>query len=376
MKILEALVPYPPGKPMEELERELGIKNSIKLASNENPLGPSPKAVEAVAKALKNLHRYPDGGCYYLKEKLAQRLKVKPENLIIGNGSNEIIELVIRTFLRPGDEAVMGNPSFAVYPLVVPAAGGKSVLVPLKNLTHDLDAMFDAITENTKLVFIANPNNPTGTMNTKAQLDKFIGRLRNDIILILDEAYYEFVTDKDFPASLDYLNSGKNIVILRTFSKIYGLAGLRVGYGIAPEKLNFYMNKVRQPFNVNSLAQIAAMAALDDDEHLKRSQRNNREGLAYLFGELKAMGLECVPTQANFFLIKVGKGKDVYPHTKNFGVGVYDALLRQGVIVRPMASYGLGEYIRVTVGLPEENKRFVEALKKTVNSRQEKDGRG
>ncbi len=356
---IEALVPYPPGKPIEEVERELGIKGSIKLASNENPLGPSPKAVEAVAKALNNLHRYPDGGCYYLKEKLARRLKVKPENLIIGNGSNEIIELIIRTFLRSGDEAVMGNPSFAVYPLVVPAAGGKSVLVPLKNLTHDLDAMFDAITEKTKLVFIANPNNPTGTMNTKAQLDKFISRLPSDIILILDEAYYEFVTDKDFPNSLDYLNSGKNVVILRTFSKIYGLAGLRIGYGIAPENLNVYMNKVRQPFNVNSLAQIAAMAALDDEEHLKMSQKNNREGLEYLFRELKSMGFECVPTQANFFLIKVGKGKEVY-----------DALLRQGVIVRPMGSYGLGEYLRVTVGLPEENKRFVETLRNTVGSKQ------
>ena len=350
---IEALVPYPPGKPIEEVERELGIKGSIKLASNENPLGPSPKAVDAVTNALKNLNRYPDGGCYYLKEKLASRLGVKPENIIIGNGSNEIIELVVRTFLRPGEEAVMGNPSFAVYPLVVPAAGGKAVLVPLKNLTHDLDAMADAITEKTKIVFIANPNNPTGTMNTKAQLDKFIGRLPDDIILVLDEAYYEFVTSKDFPNSFEYLKEGKNVVILRTFSKIYGLAGLRVGYGIAPERLNFYMNKVRQPFNVNSLAQIAAMAALDDEEHLKRSQKNNADGLKFLYGEIKAMGFEYVPTHANFFLIKVGKGKEVY-----------DALLKQGVIVRPMASYGLGEYIRVTVGTPEENKRFVEAIKK------------
>ena len=349
---IEALVPYPPGKPIEEVERELGIKGSIKLASNENPLGPSPKAVDAVTNALKNLNRYPDGGCYYLKEKLANRLDVKPENIIIGNGSNEIIELVVRTFLRPGEEAVMGNPSFAVYPLAVPASGGKAVLVPLKNLTHDLDAMADAITEKTKIVFIANPNNPTGTMNTKAQLDKFIGRLPDDIILVLDEAYYEFVTSKDFPNSFEYLKEGKNVVILRTFSKIYGLAGLRVGYGIASERLNFYMNKVRQPFNVNSLAQIAAMAALNDDEHIKKSQKNNREGLDYLFKELKAIGFECVPTQANFFLIKVGRGKEIY-----------EALLRQGVIVRPMASYGLGEYIRVTVGLPEENKRFVEAIK-------------
>ncbi|MEK7842342.1 MAG: histidinol-phosphate transaminase [Deltaproteobacteria bacterium] len=351
---IETLIPYPPGKPIEEVERELGIKGSIKLASNENPLGPSPKAVDAVSKALKNLHRYPDGGCYYLKEKLAKRLGVKPENLIIGNGSNEIIELVVRTFLRPGAEAIMGNPSFAVYPLVVPAAGGKAVLVPLKNLTHDLDAMADAITEKTKIVFIANPNNPTGTMVAKKELDKFCARMPEDIILVLDEAYYEFVTSRDFPNSFEYLKEGKNVVILRTFSKIYGLAGLRIGYGIAPEKLVFYMNKVRQPFNVNSLAQIAAMAALDDEEHLKKSQKNNKEGLEYLFNELKAMGIEHVTTQANFFLIKVGKGKEIY-----------DALLRQGVIVRPMASYGLGEYIRVTVGTAEENKRFMEAIRKT-----------
>ena len=352
---IEALVPYPPGKPMEELERELGIKKSIKLASNENPLGPSPKAVEAISKALKSLHRYPDGGCFYLKEKLAQHLKMKPENLIIGNGSNEIIELVIRTFLRPGEEAVMGNPSFAVYPLAVPAAGGKKIEVPLKNLTHDLDAMADAITNRTKIVFIANPNNPTGTIVTKAQLRRFMDRLPEGVILVLDEAYYEFVTEPEFPESLDYLREGRNIVILRTFSKIYGLAGLRIGYGVAPEKLVFYMNKVRQPFNVNSLAQIAAMAAPEDEGHLKRSQKNNSEGLKFLYREMKAMGLEYVPTQANFFLIKVGKGKDVY-----------DALLRQGIIVRPMASYGLGEYIRVTVGTPEENQRFVEALRRAI----------
>jgi histidinol-phosphate aminotransferase len=350
---IEALVPYPPGKPMEELERELGIKNSIKLASNENPLGPSPKAVKAITDALKNLNRYPDGGCFYLKERLAKKIGVKPDNLIIGNGSNEIIELVIRTFLRPGEDVVMGSPSFAVYPLAVPAAGGKAIQVSLKNLTHDLDAMADAVTERTKIIFIANPNNPTGTIVTKKQLDKFCERLPSDVVLVLDEAYYEFVTDSEFPSSLDYLKKGANVVILRTFSKIYGLAGLRIGYGIASEALNRYMNKVRQPFNVNSLAQIAAMAALDDEEHLKKSQKNNIDGLDFLFNEVKAMGFECVPTQANFFLMKVGKGKEIY-----------DALLRQGVIVRPMGSYGLDEYIRVTVGLPEENKRFVETLKK------------
>lgn len=353
---IEAIVPYPPGKPIEEVEREYGIKGSIKLASNENPLGPSPKAVRAVSKALNNLHRYPDGGCFYLKEKLAKHHGVKHENLIIGNGSNEIIELIVRTFLQTGEEAVMGNPSFAVYPLVVPAAGGKNILVPLKDLTHDLDAMFDAITEKTKLVFIANPNNPTGTMVAGKQLDAFVEKIPAHIIVVLDEAYYEFVTSRDFPDSMDYLNSGRNVVILRTFSKIYGLAGLRIGYGIAPERLNLYMNKVRQPFNVNSLAQIAAMAALDDDGHLKRSQKNNKDGLEYLFKELKEMGLECVPTQANFFLVRVGNGKEVY-----------EGVLKQGVIVRPMASYGMGEYIRVTVGLPEENKRFINAVKKCLS---------
>ncbi|MBI5682823.1 MAG: histidinol-phosphate transaminase [Deltaproteobacteria bacterium] len=351
---IEAIVPYPPGKPIEEVERDYGIKGSIKLASNENPLGPSPKAALAVSKALNNLNRYPDGGCYYLKEKLAKHLGVVPSNLIIGNGSNEIIELVIRTFLQAGEEAVMGNPSFAVYPLAVPAAGGRNCLVPLKDLTHDIDAMSRAITENTKIVFIANPNNPTGTMITGQQLDAFVEKLPDDTILVLDEAYYEFVTRRDFPTSMEYLNCNKNVVILRTFSKIYGLAGLRIGYGITSEKLVSYMNKVRQPFNVNSLAQIAAMAALDDDEHLKKSQKNNQDGLKYLFNELSAMGLECVPTQANFFLVKVGNGK-----------GVYEGLLKQGVIVRPMASYGMGEYIRVTVGLPEENERFVEAIRKT-----------
>ena len=198
---IESLVPYPPGKPIEEVERELGIKGSIKLASNENPLGPSKKAVDAVSKAIKNLHRYPDGGCYYLKEKLGRYHNVKPENLIIGNGSNEIIELVVRTFLQSGEEAVMGNPSFAVYPLVVPAVGGKNILVPLKDLTHDLDAMFDLITEKTKIIFIANPNNPTGTINTKKELDRFVKKLPDDMIIVLDEAYYEFVTSMDFPNS-------------------------------------------------------------------------------------------------------------------------------------------------------------------------------
>lgn len=352
---IETLIPYLPGKPIEEVEREYGIKGSIKLASNENPLGPSPKAVEAIARAINNIHRYPDGGCYYLKGHLAGFLKVKPENLIIGNGSNEIIELVVRTFLRPGEEAVMANPSFAVYPLVVQAGGGKAIQVPLKDLTHDLDGMADAIMPKTRIVFIANPNNPTGTIVTRAQMDRFFERLPGGVITVIDEAYFEYVTSQDFPHSMDYLEGGLNVVILRTFSKIYGLAGLRIGYGIAPEPIVSYMNKVRQPFNVNTLAQIGAMAALEDKEHIERSRENNIRGLKYLFDGLNAMGLECVSTQANFFLVKVGDGQKVY-----------EGLLRQGVIVRPMKGYGLEGYIRVTVGLPEENRRFVEALRKVI----------
>ena len=352
---ISSLVPYPPGKPIEELERELGIKGSIKLASNENPLGPSKKAVEAVSKALGGLHRYPDGSCYYLKEKLSAILGATHEMITFGNGSNEIIELLIRAYLKPGDEAIMGDPSFAVYPIAVKAVGGISRLVPLKNMTHDLKAMASSISRNTRPVFIANPNNPTGTMVTGAEFSDFMEKVPENVIVCVDEAYYEFVRSKDFPDTLSYIKEGRPVVMLRTFSKIYGLAGLRIGYGVAHPELMDYMNRVRQPFNVNSLAQAAAIAALDDVEHLERTRQNNAVGLAYLFGELSKLGFECVDTEANFFLVRVGDGK-----------GVYDALLRKGVIVRPMASYNMPEYIRVTVGLPEENKRFLEAFMEVV----------
>lgn len=348
---IDSLVPYPPGKPIEELERELGITGSIKLASNENPLGPSKKAVEAVSKALGNLHRYPDGSCYYLKERLSQFLGVPPEMLIFGNGSNEIIELVARAFLKRGEEAVMADPSFAVYPIVMKAMGGKSRIVPLKDMRHDLPSMAKAITDKTRLVFIANPNNPTGTMVNAAEFEKFMKKVRKDIIVCVDEAYYEFVNSSEFPRTLDYIMEGRQVLLLRTFSKIYGLAGLRVGYGVAHPDIIGYMHRVRQPFNVNTLAQIAAIAALDDTDHLQRTIENNRRGLEYLYSAVKALGFEYVPTEANFFLIKVGDGKKIY-----------NDLLRRGVIVRPMASYNMPEYIRVTVGLPEENKRFIETF--------------
>lgn len=354
-KNIASLVPYPPGKPIEELERELGISGSIKLASNENPLGPSKKAIDAVAKALTNLHRYPDGSCYYLKTRLAAFLKMPAETLIFGNGSNEIIELLVRAYLKKGDEVVMGDPSFAVYPIAVKAVGAKPVAVALKAFTHDLPAMARAITDKTRLVFIANPNNPTGTMVGAKEFGRFMRDVPDDVIVCVDEAYREFVRSADFPDAFSYVNEGRPVLVLRTFSKIYGLAGLRVGYGVAPQKMLDYMNRVRQPFNVNSLAQVAAIAALDDTRHLERTLDNNRQGLDYLFRELEALGFQCVPTEANFFLVKV-----------NDGAGVYDRLLRKGVIVRPMASYGLPEFIRVTVGLPKENKRFVKAFSQAV----------
>jgi len=353
---IASLVPYPPGKPIEELERELGIKGSIKLASNENPLGPSKKAVEAVSKALANLHRYPDGSCFYLKEKLSSKLGVSGDSVIFGNGSNEIIELLIRTYLQTGDEAVMGDPSFAVYPLAIQAAGGKAVAVPLtKDFRHDLAAMAKAVTKKTRLVFIANPNNPTGTIVTHDEFKAFMDKMPPEVIVCVDEAYFEFVENAEFPKTIDFIREGRAVVALRTFSKIYGLAGLRVGYGVADKEITSYMHRVRQPFNVNSLAQAGAIAALDDDDHLQKTQKNNREGLKFLFVELGAIGYQCVPTQANFFLVKVGDG-----------LGVYQALLKKGVIVRPMASYNMPGYIRVTVGLPEENRRFIAAFAEVV----------
>jgi histidinol-phosphate aminotransferase len=353
---IASLVPYPPGKPIEELERELGITGSIKLASNENPLGPSKKALAALSGAMNTLHRYPDGSCYYLKEKLSAMLGVPGEALIFGNGSNEMIELLVRAFLKPGDEAVMADPSFAVYPIAVKAAGGVAVTVPLKGMTHDLPAMAARVTDKTRIVFIANPNNPTGTMVTGAELDAFISSMPKGVIVCVDEAYVEYVRSGGFPDTLAHIRAGRPVLLLRTFSKIYGLAGLRVGYGVAHPDIIGYMSRVRQPFNVNSLAQVAALAALDDSGHVRASRENNERGLACLYDGIRKLGLEYVETEANFFLIRVGDGK-----------GVYEALLKEGVIVRPMASYGLPEYIRVTVGLPAENERFLSALARTAS---------
>ncbi len=354
---IESLVPYPPGKPIEELERELGITGSIKLASNENPLGPSKKAVSAIERALTTLHRYPDGSNFYLKERLSEVLSIEPGALIFGNGSNEIIELLFRTFCEKGSEIVMGEPSFAVYPIISQASGAVAIKVPLDaDFRHDLNAMAEAITDKTRIVFIANPNNPTGTIVEAGAFDSFMSRVPDNVIVVMDEAYAEFVSSSEYPQSIEYVRAGAPVVVLRTFSKVYGLAGLRVGYGVANPELVGYMDRVRQPFNVNALAQAAALGALNDEEHLRATIGNNKTGYDYLTGELVNLGLAVVPSEANFFMVKVGDGKRVYTE-----------LLKTGVIVRPMASYGLGEYIRVTVGTPKENERFIEMLKQVIN---------
>lgn len=352
---IATLTAYSPGKPIEEVEREYGIKGSIKLASNENPLGPSPKALEAIKRHISNIHRYPDGSCHYLKERLASLLGVVPGKIIIGNGSNEIIELIVRAFLRPGDEAVMAHPAFIVYQMIVQAAGGKNVILPLKDFTHDMEAMDRSITERTRLVFITNPNNPTGTIVKRRDFERFLSKVPANVIVVMDEAYFEYVSDPAYPNGMDYITD-RLVISLRTFSKIYGLAGIRVGYGIASEEIVSCLEKVRQPFNVNSLAQIAALAALDDQGHVEESLRINSEGLAYIYGELDGMGLSYVPTQANFLLIDL----------KREGNKVYQDLLREGLIVRPMGAYDLKNHLRVTIGLPDENRRFIEALKKVL----------
>lgn len=350
------LIPYVPGKPVEELERELGIKNAIKLASNENPIGPSPLAVGAVEHAITNMHRYPDGDAFYLKHKLAERLDVRPEELIFGNGSNDVIDIAARTFLSTGDEAVMGEYAFIVYPIVTQAVGAKAVISPMPDYTHDLRDMYSRITPATKAVFIANPNNPTGTMVKRGEFEWFMEKVPDDVMVLMDEAYFEYVDDPEYPNSLEYMKSGKSLITVRTFSKIYGLAGLRIGYGVAPEEMISNMHRVRQPFNTNSLAQAAALAALDDHEHVVNTKKVNGEGLEYLSRELGEMGISFVPTYTNFILIDLGC--DPMP--------IYNALLKEGVIVRPVGGYGLKTHIRVTIGLPSENERFVKALKKVT----------
>lgn len=352
------LTPYQPGKPISELERELGIKNIIKLASNENPLGPSLSVLTALQQALPELARYPDGNGYDLKKALSEKLAVACEQITLGNGSNDVLELIARVFLSPQHEAVFSQHAFAVYPIVTQSVGAKARIAPAADGTegprygHDLKAMAKLVNEATRVVFIANPNNPTGTYLKGGELERFIAFLPDHVIVVVDEAYFEYVEEPDYPNALTWLTKYPNLVVTRTFSKIYGLAGLRIGYGLSSPTIADLLNRVRQPFNVNALALVVAEAALKEQDHVMRSVRVNRKGLRQLSEAFVERGLEFIPSAANFICFDVKQ--DAKP--------VYDALLREGVIVRPVAGYELPRHLRVTVGTEEENNLFIKAL--------------
>lgn len=351
---IAALSPYVPGKPIEELQRELGLTRVIKLASNENPLGPSPKALAVINESAATLHRYPDGGAFRLREALADRWKVTSDHIILGNGSDEILGLLARTFLSPGDEAVMADHTFVIYKMEVMAAHGKAVTIPLKQWRHDLSAMADAITARTRLLFLCNPNNPTGTMVSAEEVARLLARVPEHVVVVFDEAYYEYVRRSDFPDSMTYVKQGRNAIVLRTFSKIYGLAGLRIGYGVTTPEISNLLNRVRPPFNANSIAQRAALAALSDDEHVANSRAVNQAGMEQVVNGLTALGFTPIPSEANFVYFDVGRD----------GRQVFDSLLRQGVIVRHIE----GRMIRVTIGQAEDNHIFLGALARVLQA--------
>jgi histidinol-phosphate aminotransferase len=348
---------YQPGRPIEEVARELGLPAAgiIKLASNENPLGPSPKALAAMQHVLGNLHLYPDGNAFYLKQALAKKLGVQPAHLILGNGSNEIIEFIGHAYMAPGVDVVVSQYCFAVYPLVTRLFGANLVTVPAKQYAHDLPAMLKAITPNTRVVFVANPNNPTGTLASQDELRRFVNAIPEHVLLALDEAYIEFLPEAERADFVTEVRDGKrpNVILMRTFSKIFGLAGLRLGYGVAHPEVIAGFEKIRQPFNINAIAQAGALAALADDEHTQRTRENNAAGLRLFADACHELKLEFIPSAANFLLIKVGEGQRVF-----------EALQREGVITRPMGGYQLPGWIRISIGTPEENQRCLAALQR------------
>lgn len=354
-KILNDVVPYVPGKPIEEVKRELGLKRVIKLASNENPLGPPPSVANAIRRAVKDVNRYPDGGCFYLREAISRKLKVSPDKLVFGNGSDELIVLALRTFVHPGEEVVVAKPTFLVYNIASMVEGAVVKVVPSKDLRYDLEGMLRAVTPKTKLVFIANPDNPTGSYVSKRELEDFLKRLPKDVVVFLDEAYYEFAKGGDYPETLGLTQAeDRNIIVARTFSKIYSLAGLRVGYVIARKDVAEAINKVREAFNVNSLAQVAAVAALNDKSgHVEKCLKLVREGKTSFYRTFKSLGLEYVPSRTNFILVNV----------KRDSTAVFKYLLTKGVVVRDMAAWGLKGFIRVNLGLKSENNVFIKAFK-------------
>ncbi|MDD4980541.1 MAG: histidinol-phosphate transaminase [Candidatus Omnitrophica bacterium] len=349
------IVPYEAGKPIEEIKRQLGLKQVIKLASNENPLGPSPKALEAIRKNLATLNRYPDSSGFYLKNKLSKFLNVKPQNLVLGNGSDELIEIIVKTFVEEDEHIITADFTFLEYKIISHVKGRIVVTVPLKYFKYDLEAIRKRIDAKTKVVFISNPNNPTGTYVTKYEIEDFLRDLPENVILVLDEAYDAFIDVDDFPGSLSYIGKN-NVILLRTFSKTYGLAGLRIGYAVAGQELISYMETARQPFNTNSLAQAAAIAALEDKKFLSRTRKAVLEGKNYIYDNLNKLGVAYVPSVANFILLDVGRD----------GSAVFKEMLRYGVIIRELKQYGLKNFIRVTIGTKKENERFIKVLKKVL----------
>ena len=354
---LKTLPTYQPGRPIEEVARELGlpVDSIIKVASNENPFGPSPLAQAALHQAIATVNLYPDGNAFYLKQKLAAKHGVETANLVLGNGSNEIIEFVAHALLGPDTNIVVSQYCFAIYPIVAKMSGANVVTVPARNYGHDLPAMLRAVDGRTRIIFVANPNNPTGTLAVREELIQFVNEVPDDVLLVMDEAYVEFLEEPLDLISLIRLGARRNLILLRTFSKIYGLAGLRIGYGIGNAELISALEKIRQPFNANLLAQTAALAALDDEDHIRRTRANNFAGLEFFAKAFRELGLEYVPSFANFILVRVGEGAKVF-----------DAMQRLGVITRPMGGYQLPEWLRISVGTREENERCLQALKKSL----------
>ncbi len=349
---------YVPGRPIDEVARELGLEtaNVIKLASNENPLGPSPKALEVMQSVLRNLHLYPDGSAYHFKRHLAEHLTLETSHLILGNGSNEILEFVGHALMRPGVDVVVSQYCFAVYPIVTALFGANLITVPARDYGHDLEAMLAAVTPDTRVMFVANPNNPTGTLCAREDIVELVNRVPEHVLLVMDEAYLEFLNDPVDLIGLVRNGVLPNLLLMRTFSKIYGLAGLRLGYGIGSPQLISAMEKIRQPFNINAMAQAGALAALNDTDHMARTRTNNRDGLHYLQTAYEKLGLECVRSAANFVLVRVGNGGNVFSE-----------LQKRGVITRPMGGYQLPEWIRVSIGTPAENVRFLIALREVLS---------
>ncbi len=357
---VRSLKPYQPGKPIDELARELGLNESdiVKLASNENPMGPSPAALDAIRREAAELHRYPDGAGFVLKKTLSDKLNVRSEQITLGNGSSDILDFIVRVFVNDGDNVVVSQHAFAIYGLVARTVGADCIAVPAKDFGHDLEAMLGAINERTRIVFVTNPNNPTGTWNHRDELIEFLNKVPENVIVLLDEAYFEYVHEDDYPNGIELLDQYPNLVVTRTFSKAYGLASLRVGYGVSSPELADLMNRVRPPFNVDSFALAAANAAILDEEYVLESIALNDCGMSYLTSAFDDLGLSYIPSVGNFISFRVPGGVDA--------MEVYSGLLKQGVIVRPVANYEMPEYLRVSIGTESENETFIRALQKVL----------